>query len=360
VTPAPRVAVQDLTAFCIEALLKTGMREDDARIASEALVTTDLLGVFTHGTKNLRLYVRRILAGGLDPKAVPQVVREGPSWAVIDGHSAMAMVSSCRAMATAIEKASTTGVAYVGVRDSCHFGAAGFYALMAARNDMIGLSMSNDTPSMTAPGARGHILGTNPFAVAIPAGKEYPILLDIAMSTVAGSKVYQALSQGKPIPNTWIVDGDGLPTTDASVYPHSASMLPMSGHKGYGLALLIETLSALLSGAMSRGEVGSWMWDDGSKPTGHGHAFIAVNVGAIEPIDRFKERIDNMIRSIRQAPKAKGSDRIFLPGEMEFERMDQARAQGIPLPSDAVDSLKALAEQLGLDASVLFGPPAKG
>jgi LDH2 family malate/lactate/ureidoglycolate dehydrogenase len=348
--------VRDLTAFCVEAMLKVGMREEDARTAADVLVTTDLLGVFTHGTKNLRLYIRRLRAGGLDPKATPKVIKEGPSWAVIDGHSAMAMVSSCKAMATAIEKARSTGIAYVGVRNSCHFGAAGFYALMAARSNMIGLSMSNDIPSMTVPGARGHVLGTNPLALAIPAGKEFPILLDIAMSTVAGSKVYRAVSQGKPIPNTWIVDGEGLPTTDASCYPHSASMLPMAGHKGYGLALLIETLSGLVSGALCRDEVGSWMWDDGSIPTGHGHAFMAINVGAIEPIDRFKERVDYMIRAIREAPKAKGSDRIFLPGEMEFERMEQAKAQGIPLPQEAIDSLLALAEELGLDSSRLFAP----
>jgi ureidoglycolate dehydrogenase (NAD+) len=355
VTTNTRVSARNLTAFCIEAMLKVGMREEDARIAADVLVTTDLLGVFTHGTKNLRLYIRRLRAGGLDAGATPKVLKEGPSWAIIDGHSAMAMVSSCKAMAIAIEKAKATGIAYAGVRNSCHFGAAGFYALMAARKDMIGLSMSNDIPSMTVPGARGHVLGTNPLALAIPAGKEFPILLDIAMSTVAGSKVYQAVSQGKPIPNTWIVDGEGLPTTDGSCYPHSASMLPMAGHKGYGLALLIEALSGLLSGALSRNEVGSWMWDDGSIPTGHGHAFVAINIGAIEPIDRFKERVDYMIRAIREAPKAKGSDRIFLPGEMEFERMEDAKVQGIRLPQEAIDSLTTLAGELGLSTTGLLG-----
>jgi len=349
-----RMAREDLDAFCIDALLKTGMREDDAQIAADVLVTTDLMGVFTHGTKNLGKYIRRLRAGGLDPKATPRIVNEGPSWAVIDGHAALAMITARKAMETAIDKATTTGVAYAGARNSGHYGAAGYYALMAARSDMIGLSMSNDVPSMTAPGARGHILGTNPLAIGIPTGEGHPILLDIAMSTVAGSKVYQALSQGKPIPNTWIVDGDGLPTTDGSVYPHSASMLPMAGHKGYGLALLIETLSGLVSGACCRSEVGSWIFGDPSVPTGHGHAFLAINVGAIEPIDRFKDRVDGMIREIRESPKAKGSDRIYLPGEMEFERMDEAKAKGIALPQDVVDSLLAVAEELALDSAVLF------
>ncbi len=353
-TATRRVIWENLEALCVDALLKTGMREDDAKVAADVLVTTDLMGVFTHGTTNLGKYIRRLRAGGLDPEATPEIAKEGPSWAVIDGHAAMAMITARRAMETAIAKATTTGVAYVGARNSGHYGAAGYYALMAARSDMIGLSMSNDVPSMTAPGARGHILGTNPLAIAIPAGKEYPILLDVAMSAVAGSKVYQALSQGKPIPNTWIVDGDGLPTTDGSVYPHSASMLPMAGHKGYGLALLIETLSSLVSGACCRSEVGSWIFGDPSVPTGHGHAFLAVNVGAIEPIDRFKDRVDGMIREIRESPKAKGSDRVFLPGEMEFERMDEARAKGIALPQNVVDSLLAVAEESGLDSAALF------
>jgi len=349
------ISYDALMRFCIEAFAKTGMRPDDARTAADVLVTTDLLGVFTHGTRNLPKYIRRLKAGGLDPKGQPQVVREGASWAVIDGQTAMAMVSACKAMATAIEKAKTTGIAYVGVKNSGHFGAAGFYALMAARAGMIGLSMSNDIPSMTVPGARGHVLGTNPLAIAIPAGREHPILLDIAMSTVAGSKVYAAVSQGKPIPNTWIVDGDGLPTTDGTCYPHRASMMPMSGHKGYGLALWVEILSSLLCGAKSRTEVGSWIFDDPSVPTGHGHAFVAIHIGAIVPMEQFKERADQIIHDIHQSPKAKGSDRIFLPGEMEFERAERAKVDGIELPAEVVEGLVSLAADMGLDGSVFHG-----
>ncbi len=350
-----RVSVGNLRAFCIEAFCRVGMREADARTAADVLVTTDVLGVFTHGTRNLPKYLRRLRAGGLDPKAMPEIVREGPAWAIVDGHAAMAMVTACKAMETAIAKARTSGLAYVGARNSGHFGAAGYYALMAARNGMIGLSMSNDVPSMTAPGARGHVLGTNPLAVAIPAGKEHPILLDIAMSTVAGSKVYAAVSQGKPIPNTWIVDADGIPTTDGSAYPHKGSMLPMAGHKGYGLALLVEVLSSLLSGARCRFEVGSWIFDDPSVPTGHGHAFLAFDIGAIAGPDLFKDRADRMIREIREAPKAKGSDRIFLPGEMEFEKMQDATANGIPLPQEVVDGLVAVADELGLNKALVSG-----
>ncbi len=342
------IKAQELEAFCIEAMLKCGMNEKDARITADVLVTNDLLGVFTHGTKCLRGYLRRVRGGGLNSKAVPEIVREGPSWAVVDGHSAIAMVTSCRAMEIAIEKAQTTGIAYVGVKNSCHYAAAGYYALMAAKKNMIGLSMANDSPSMVAPGSKAPILGTNPFALAIPGGKEKPILLDIAMSTVAGSKVYAAVTQGKPIPNTWIVDKDGLPTTDGKLYPHNASMMPMAGHKGYGLALMVETLSGLLTGGHIRGEIGSWIFDDFSQPTEHCHAFIAINIGNIVPLEFFKTRIDQMIRDIHESPKAKGSTRIFMPGEMEWENYDKALKDGIPLPEDVVQFLTETASECGI------------
>ncbi len=342
------ISQKDLERFCIQAMTKCGMSESDARTTAEVLVGTDLLGVHTHGTKLLRGYLKRMQAGGLNPKAVPEIVTEGPAWAVVDGHSGMAMVTSTMAMETAIRKAQTMGLAYVGVRNSCHFGAAGAYALMAAKNGLIGLAMSNDVPSMTVPGARSHVLGTNPFAIAIPAGSEKPFLLDIAMSTVAGSKVYQAVSQGKPIPNNWIVDQDGLPTTDGSCYPHSASMLPMSGHKGYGLAMMVETLSGLLTGGRCRWEIVSWIFEKHDQPTGHCHAFFAIDPGVMGPADTFKSRMDQMIRDIRNAPKAKGSDRIYLPGEMEWERYEKAKKEGILLPEDVKSILMDLAKELSL------------
>ncbi|MBN1553627.1 MAG: Ldh family oxidoreductase [Phycisphaerae bacterium] len=344
-----RVSASDLSAFCVQALMEAGMGRDAAEITTKVLVTTDLMGVSTHGVRNLHNYLKRIATKGLDPHARPEIVSEGPGWAIVDGHNGMAMPSAYLAMQTAIDKAGQVGIAYAGARNSCHFGAAGFYALMAAEEGMIGLSMSNDIPSMTAPGARSHITGTNPLAVAIPAGEEKPILLDVAMSTVAGSKIYQALARGKGIPDNWIVDGEGIPTTDTSVYPHSASLLPMAGHKGYGLALMIETLSALVSGANCLTEVGSWLFDKTERPTGHGHAFIAINVGVIAPMDVYRRRADDMIRSIRRAPKAKGSERIYLPGEMEWDKRVDYEANGIPLTEDIIKSLTEIAETYGLD-----------
>jgi len=342
-----------LSRFCIEALRRTGMSETDAVNSTEVLVTTDLWGVFTHGTKSLHGYLRRLFGGGLRPTARPAVVAEGPAWAIVDGQSALGMVTSLYAMQTAIARARTQGIAYVGVRNSCHFGAAGYYAWLAAREGLIGLAMANDIPSVTAPGARGPITGSNPLAYAVPAGKHPPIILDMAISTVAGGKVFAAWMLGKPIPDNWIVGPDGRPTTDASLFPRNGALLPMAGHKGYGLALLIETLSGILSGAQMTWGIRSWMLDDTSVTTGHGAAFLAIDVNSMTPHQDFRGRVDALIDEIHAAPKAEGSERILLPGEREWQNHQRAQVEGIPLPPDVLETLSRAAELAGLDMASL-------
>jgi len=335
------------------ALRKCGVSEADARLTIDVLVTTDTYGVFTHGVKCLRGYVTRLRAGGLKADARPRVDREGPAWAIVDGQCALGMVTSVFAMNTAIEKARTAGMAYVGVRNSCHFGAAGYYANLAAKADMIGMAMANDYPSMAILGAKKAVLGTNPFAYAVPAGKNNPIFLDIASSTVAGGKVRIAQTKNQKIPDTWMVDADGIPTTDPFLYPGSASLLPFAGHKGYGIALMIENLAGVLTGTGAMWDLNNWI--DGRKdiPTNHGAAFLAFNVGAITPLDAFKNRVDQLIRDIHETPKAKGTDRLYVPGEMEWQNRRAALANGISLPADVVESLRGLAGDLGLTANWL-------
>ena len=348
-----RVFAPELEDFCVEAMLKSDIQEKDARITADVLVTTDTYGVHTHGTKQLRTLVKNFRTGRLDAKAVPEVVGEGPAWAIVDGHFAMPMTTSRMAMELAIEKAKATGIAYVGAKRSSHFGAAGYYAVMAAEKDMIGLSMCNVDPCMTVPGARGKIFGTNPIAYAVPAGDEPPIFFDIATSTVAASKVFAARALGKSIPDTWLVDDEGVPTTDPSIYPEQGALLPMAGHKGYGLALLVEVLTGALTGAAMLKDVKSWVVDL-PEPTNEGHAFIAMDVNLIMPIQQFKDRIDWLIREIKASPKAKGSERIYLPGEMEWERREKALREGMQLPEDVIASLVGLARDVGLDLKGLW------
>jgi ureidoglycolate dehydrogenase (NAD+) len=342
-----RIRVEDLHGFCVEAMLKSGMRQEDARVTADVLVTTESWGVHTHGTKHLGMYLARVRAGGIDATAVPQVVTEGPAWAMVDARKAMAMVSSHFAMELAIRKARSSGMGYVGVKQSTHFGAAGYYAYLAAREGMIGIAMSNVDANMNAPGARGGVIGNNPFAYAVPAGTDNPVILDMALSTVAAGKIFAARERGESIPDTWIVDGDGLPTTNTADYPRLGTLLPMAGHKGYGLAVMVEVLAAVLTGASYTRDVKSWVLDL-DQVTDEGHAFIALDVGAMMPPDLFAARMAGMARSIREAPRAKGADRIYLPGEKEWEKRAEALKNGIRLPDDVVANLLKMGEELRL------------
>jgi len=349
VEPSPHTVRYDqLHRFVVEALRRAGLSETDAKTGADVLATTDAWGVFTHGTKLLRGYLRRLKAGGLRADARPEIIRQGPAWAVVNGQSALAMVTSVLAMRTAIAKAKICGIAYVGVRNSCHYGAAGYYSSLAADEGLIGLSMANDVPSVAAPGSRGAVTGSNPISYAVPAGKHRSILLDMSVATVAGGKVYAARTRGETIPNTWLVGTDGKPTTDPSGYPQVGALQPAAGHKGYGIALLIETLAGVISGASVTWQVGNWLWDDGTKPTDHGAAFIAIDVNTIMPAAEFTRRIEALVDEIHAAPRAEGVERIFVPGEMEWERHARATREGIPLPSDVVESLRDSATMAGL------------
>lgn len=347
------VQPQALKTFCVKAMKLAGMNEKDAGITADVLVTTDTWGVFTHGTKQVRGLMQNFRDRRMDIQAKAEVVGAGPGWGLIDGHHSMPMVTSVGAMEMAIAKARNSGTAFVTVRNSGHFGGAGYYAYLAAEQDMIGLSFTNVDPGVSVPGARVPLLGTNPIAYAVPTGKEPPIMLDIATSVVAASKIYAARDVGKPIPEGWIIDKDGLPTADPTGYPGVGALMPMAGHKGYGIALLIEIVTGVLAGGAFGPEVVSWMMDSAT-PVNQSHAFLAVNVANFIPIQRFKERIDNLIRSIRNAPKAQGANRIYLPGEMEWEARERALREGMMLPDHVMVRLKGLAEDYGLALQEIF------
>jgi len=338
-----------LRGFCTEALLRTGLSQSDAATGAEVLATTDAWGVVTHGSKLLRGYLRRLRAGGLHVQGQPHVSAEGGAWAVVDGDSALGLVTSTYAMQIAIAKARLQGIAYVGVRNSCHFGAAGYYAWLASREGLIGLSMANDIPSVAAPGSRGAVTGSNPIAYSVPVAGRRPLLLDMSIATVAGGKVYAARERGDPIPENWIVGPDGRPTTDPSMYPAFGALMPAAGHKGYGLALLIETLAGMLTGAGFTWQIHSWMTDDLAEPTGHGAAFVAIDADAMMPAGAFGRRMETLVDEIHAAPRADGSERIYVPGEMEWERYDRAMQDGIRLPPDVVASVREAAALVGMD-----------
>lgn len=344
----PTIAVNDLLRFTQSCLHHAGLRPADARDAAMALVTTDAMGVFTHGTKLLAGYLRKLQGGGYSPQAEPRVEREGPGWAILDGQSGLGQVGCRTAIRIAMQKARQVGMAYVGLRNTGHIGAAGFYATLAAREGMIAMVTGNDIPSVAAPGSRKAVLGSNPLAYGIPVPGGDPILLDIATAAVAGGKVYAAIQRGEPIPDTWLIGPDGRPTTDGRLYPQDAALAAMAGHKGYGLGLWCEILSALLPGGHMTWQVGSWIFDEPARPSWHNASFMVIDIAAMQPRDEFDNRIRQLIDELHAAPTAEGVERVLLPGEREWAHYHRSLARGIPLPADVGEKLRQASEMTGV------------
>jgi ureidoglycolate dehydrogenase (NAD+) len=341
------VSISELTDLVVQILEKSGVSTADAKLTADVLVTTDSWGVATHGTKLLRGYGLRLRAGGLNPRGVPKIVQEGPSHAVIDGDVSLGMVTSVFATRTAMAKARLSGIAISVVRNSCHFGAAGYYAHLAAQEKMIAIAVANDTPSVAAPGSKGPVFGSNPFAFAAPGGSHPEVMLDISTAVVAGGKVGQSVAAGKPIPDGWLVDHEGKPTNDGRLYPDHASLLPVGGHKGYGLAFLIDVLAGVLANAAIRDQVGAWVYHP-ETPTRHGHAFIVIDPRVICGLDVFQSGMNRLIDGVKAVPTVPGLDSLSVPGEIEERKRASALKNGIPLGADVLESLSLAAREAGV------------
>lgn len=341
------IKIKALNDFARRALIWAQVSPEDAACIADMLVMTDTFGVLSHGTKNLYQYILKCREGGLDPKAQPRIVKEGPAWAIMDGNNAFGTATACKAMRLAIEKARACGIGYVGVRDSCHFGAAGCYSNLAAMNGMIGLAMSNADPNMAVPNGSGMAIGNNPFSFAVPYKDDQTVFLDMALSNVAALKVIMAKEAGKQVPNGWLVDKDGLPTNDPSDFPNTSFLLPVGAHKGYGLAVMVETLAAVLTGAGMLSQVPSWNRDLSAK-NNTGNAFIAIDIAQIMPMDEFRARVAHMVDELKAFPKAKGAEQIFMPGEIEWNKRRSALEKGsIEITDAMVENMRALSELTG-------------
>lgn len=347
-----KINLNELKAFSVAVLEKAGLTKEYAEITTEVLTTTDTFGVLSHGTKNLLGYIQKMQAGGLDAKAEPTVICDGPAFAVLNGNKTIGMVSSYKAMEMAIEKAKTTGIAYVGVQNSCHFGAAGFYANMAAREGMVGLSMSNGDPVMTVPGGSGTVIGNNPFSFAAPLGDK-SVFLDIALSAVAALKVVMAKEKGIEVPKEWLVDENGEPTSDPTGFPGKSVLQPMAAHKGYGFAVMVEILASVMTGAGLLSQITSWNLD---LPASNnvGHAFIAIDVSKMMDMETFRTRMAHMAEELHKAKVAKNASQIFLPGEMEWNKREAALAVGeIEITDVMADNYKKLSEMFGIEVNII-------
>jgi L-2-hydroxycarboxylate dehydrogenase (NAD+) len=349
-TALRRYQAEALHTFVVDVLRKLDVPDEDARMAADALIDADITGVDSHGVARFAThpgYVRGLREGLVKPRANVRVVAEQPATALVDGDGGLGVVVGGRAMAVAIEKARATGAGIVSVTNSHHYGIAAHYARMALPHDMIGISMTNSLPEVVLPGVAKATVGTNPIAIAAPSGEEHPWILDMATSVGAAGKAEIAMRQGKELPDGWLVDPDGKPTRDPKMKFSGGALLPLgsfaelSAHKGYGLAVGVDVLCGVLSGAGYSAALDPAGW-------GTGHFFAAIRIDAFRAVPAFKAMMDEMIRFLRAAPRLPGVDRVYVHGEKEWETECERRATGIPLHPAVVEGLQGLEPTIGI------------
>ena len=343
-----KVAIDEIRKRSVKVFQKAGLNSEDAEIITDVLLETEMRGVFTHGFLRLERYINCIKSGGIKTDGNIDVLYDSPSWASVDGKDNLGIVVSYKAMKLAMEKAKQTGVGIVNVKGSHHFGAAGYYTSMCADNDMVGMSMSNGDILIAATGSAEKTIGNNPFSYAFPAGKYGKIVYDIAMSYTSDRKVVQMDKEGKKLPEGWIIDKDGNATTDPGEYEKGGTLLPFGGYKGYGLAMMVETLGATLSGAAMTRNVHAWNTDD--KCGGNvGHFFMALDVSKLGDPASYKTRVDDMIDEIKNSKKSAGVDTIYYPGEIEMAKMAKCLKEGyVEIDDETMASVERVEKEFDL------------
>ena len=344
-----------LEEFTKNIFLAIGAPIEDAIQAAKVLISADLRGVDSHGVARLSGYVRLWEKKRLNASPDIKVVHETPGTAVIDGDLGAGLVVAPRAMKVAIEKAKNVGSGWVAIRNSNHFGIAGYHSMIALEHDMIGFSMTNASPLVAPTFSKSKFLGTNPISVSIPAGKQPPIVIDMATTSVANGKLEVLQRKNLSMPEGWAQDAEGNKTTDASILKKGGAMLPLGSdrvhgsHKGYCLSSWVDIFSAVLSGA----NYGPWVppfvayVDPISESVGKGigHFVGAWRIDAFRKAEEFKEHMDNWILKFRSATPVEGEEKILIPGDPEREMTEQRLKDGIDLLPQVIDDLKHLGDQ---------------
>lgn len=346
--------------FIINVMIKTGIPAEDARIVGDVLLQADKFGFDTHGVNRLKaIYLDRIKEGVVNPVTQIKIVKEGPVTAVIDGNNGMGHVISYKAMKMAIEKARKYGMSMVVVRNSTHYGIAGYYPLMAVRENMIGITGTNARPSIAPTFGVENVLGTNPMTFGIPSDEQFPFLLDCATSIIQRGKVELYAREGKELQKGWVIDENGESKTNSrevlsDLIAGRAALTPLggigeetAGYKGYGYSTVVEILSAALQqGAYLKLLLGI---KDGKKvPFSLGHFFIVIDISAFTDPDDFKKTTGNILREIRASRKMPGQNRIFTAGEKEYYTWLERKNKGVPFSASLLEEFRGLCESYDL------------
>ncbi len=342
-----RVLFPDLKDFCRQAYVKAGVPAAEAEIVADFLARADLRGVETHGVTRLPIYIQRLQKGYVRKECKLTAIKDRGPIAFLEAHGSMGHVAAYRGMEKAISKAEEYGMGWVSVKDSGHFGVAGLFPMMALQKDFIGYVVSNSAPMMFPWGGKERIIGNNPMAYAIPTDQCPPVVLDFSLSVVSSGKLILTRKKGEKIPLGWAVDKEGLPTNDPyEGYEGGGSLAPVGGHKGYGMVLVHEMLTAILTGGKWTRQIRSLYEEEPSGIQGTCHSFMALDPDCFVGRDVFKREMDRYIKSIKESAKARGTEEILVPGEPEFRTETRLLKEGIPLPPNTVKDLTALGESL--------------
>ena len=353
------ISEQSLRNFTENIFLAMGCSPEHAKLSADVLLLADLRGIDSHGVARLTGYVRLWEKQRINARPDIKIVHETATTATVDGDAGLGLVVAPFAMQVALEKAEKYGSGWVSVRNSNHFGIAGYHALMAVEKDMIGFAMTNASPLVAPTFSNERMLGTNPMCYAFPAGKYPPLIVDMATSAAANGKLEIAQRAGKQVPEGWIQDKDGNYTTDPHALKSGGSLLPLGSdrehgsHKGFGLSATVDILSSVLSGA----NYGPWVppfvafLEPPSDPVGKGigHFLGAMRVDGFRPVDEFKANMDNWIARFKSASTVDPNQKVIIPGEPELEAEIDRRKNGIPIVDAVVNDLNAVAEKFGLE-----------
>ena len=353
------ITEQSLRAFTQNIFLSMGCSAEHAALSADVLLQADLRGIDSHGVARLIGYVRLWEAKRINASPNITIVHETPTTATVDGDAGLGLVVAPFAMQLAIKKAMLYGSGWVSVRNSNHFGIAGYHALIAVEKDMIGFAMTNASPLVAPTFANERLLGTNPMCYAFPAGKYPPVVVDMATSAAANGKLEIAQRLEKQVPEGWIQDANGKFTTDPHALKSGGSLLPLGGdkdhgsHKGFGLSATVDILSAVLSGA----NYGPWVppfvafLDPPTDPVGLGigHFVGAMRVDGFRPVDEFKTHLDNWINRFKSASTIDPKQKVIIPGEPELEAETDRKLNGIPLVDAVLNDLNGLAAKFGIE-----------
>ena len=353
-----RIKVDALREFTVNVFTSLGVPAEDARIATDVLITADQRGVASHGVQRLKRYTGGLKNGVMKPDAVVKILKETPNTLLISAGDGLGQVIAYKTMKLVIDKALKNNVALAAIGDSNHYGIAGYYAMMALEHDLIGISATNSRPLVVPTHGKNAIMGTNAVSIVAPANKERPFVLDMATSTVPSGRLEVYQRQGKELPITWATDEVGNPTRDAgrvlanAIEKRGGGLLPLGGaeeenggHKGYGLGLVVDILSGVLSGTV----FGPNLYSSKDAPAKVSHFLGAIKIDAfIEPA-RFKGMLDDYISILRNSEKAAGQERIFIHGEKEFELYEQHR-QEVAIYYKVVEELRKIGEEVSIKA----------